>query len=59
MENDMAKKRKMTPEQERILRREGLDPRMWVVLQDYMLTMLIRNPHTGEYRSINKKQTPF
>ena len=54
----MAKQKDMTQEQERILRRDGLVPGEWIVLQDYPYTMLIRNMVTGEYRTITKKTPP-
>lgn len=54
----MAKKPEITPEQERTLRKAGLTPGMWIVLQDLPGTMLIRNPGTGECRVLFKKDTP-
>lgn len=54
----MAKNKDMTQEQEQILRKEGLVPGVWIVMQDLPGTMLIRNPSTGECRVLFKKDTP-
>ena len=50
-----GKKEELTPEQIRILRRNGLDPALWVVLQDCQHSMLIRRKDLSESKVLKKQ----
>lgn len=49
------KEKELTPEQIRILRRNGLDPALWEVLQDYRQSMLIRRKDRSESKVLSKQ----
>ena len=54
----MAKKNEMTPEQNTVLGRTGLIPRMREVRQDLPNSLIICSKITGEIRLIEKKRIP-
>ena len=50
-----GKKKELTPEQIRILRRNHLDPALWDVLTDYRTMLLIRRKDRTDVRMIPKQ----
>ena len=49
------KKKELTPEQIRILRRNGLDPVLWEVMTDYQTALLIRRKDRTDVKMIPKQ----
>lgn len=50
----MTKKKEPNKEQNAIIKRAGLNPLCWIVLQDLNCSMIVRHLITGEIKVIDK-----
>ena len=50
----MTKKKEPSKEQNTIIKRNGLNPLCWVVLQDLTNSMIVKHRVTGEVKVIDK-----